>query len=105
MNQISTHDFKDLISNDLNINILDVRTPHEWNEGIIENAELLDLSEGPKFIEKIQTLDKDKNYYVYCRSGGRSMVACQAMEKLGFKSVTNVLGGITDWTGEVVQPK
>lgn len=105
MNHITTDDFKDLINNGLSINILDVRTPHEWSEGIIENAQLIDLSEGPKFIEKIQELDKDKDYYIYCRSGGRSMVACQAMEKIGFKKVTNVLGGITDWTGDVVSPQ
>ena len=45
--------------------------------------------------------DKDENYYVMCLSGARSTAACQYLASKGYK-VTNVMGGISAWRGEVV---
>jgi rhodanese-related sulfurtransferase len=84
--------------------ILDVRTENECNEGIIANALQIDIYEGQGFIEKIEALDKSKNYYVYCRSGARSAKACEVMESLGFENTFNLLGGILGWDGEIVSP-
>jgi rhodanese-related sulfurtransferase len=84
--------------------ILDVRTENECNEGIIANALQIDIYEGQGFIDKIEALDKSKNYYVYCRSGARSAKACEVMESLGFEKTFNLLGGILGWDGEIVAP-
>ncbi|QBN18079.1 rhodanese-like domain-containing protein [Flavobacterium nackdongense] len=89
---------------DTNAVILDVRTENECNEGIISNAINIDIYEGQGFIEKIEALDKSKNYYVYCRSGARSAKACEVMESLGFDHAFNLLGGILGWDGEIVSP-
>ena len=49
-------------------------------------------------------LDKSKNYYVYCRSGGRSAQACAVMTQMcGFENAYNLLGGFMNWEGEVAQ--
>ena len=52
----------------------------------------------------IQSMDKSKNYYVYCRSGGRSSSACGLLESQGFANTFNLLGGMMSWDGEVVAP-
>ena len=91
---------------DENAVILDVRTEDECNEGIIPNAIInMDIYEGHEFIEKLEALDKSKNYYVYCRSGARSAKACYAMNNLGFDNTYNLLGGFLEWDGEVVSPE
>ncbi|MCF6141913.1 rhodanese-like domain-containing protein [Flavobacterium sp. K77] len=84
--------------------ILDVRTADEFNEGFIANAINIDIHIGQGFIDAVEKLDKDKNYYVYCRSGMRSAKACEIMNQLGFENAYNLLGGILDWEGEVVEP-
>jgi rhodanese-related sulfurtransferase len=83
--------------------ILDVRTEEEFESGYIPNAKNIDLRMGPGFIDEINTLEKNKSYYVYCRSGARSAQAVQLMRDLGFNQTYNLLGGILDWEGEVVK--
>ena len=83
--------------------ILDVRTEEEFESGYIPNAKNIDLRMGPGFIDEISTLEKNKSYYVYCRSGARSAQAVQLMRDLGFNETYNLLGGILDWEGEVVK--
>ena len=89
---------------DENALILDVRTEDECNNGIIPNAINIDIYKGEEFIEKLEALDKSKNYYVYCRSGARSAKACEVMDSLGFENAYNLEGGILDWDGEIVSP-
>ena len=84
--------------------ILDVRTPNEWAEGIIENAVLINILEPQSFMGEIEKLDKSKNYYVYCRSGARSGQACQVMNSIGITEANNLIGGILEWTGQTVLP-
>jgi rhodanese-related sulfurtransferase len=89
---------------DENAVILDVRTEDEFNEGFIANAINIDIHRGQDFVNEIEALDKGKNYYVYCRSGMRSAKACEIMNQLGFENAYNLIGGITEWEGEVVEP-
>ncbi|MFN2262481.1 MAG: rhodanese-like domain-containing protein [Psychroflexus sp.] len=81
--------------------VLDVRTPEEFEEGNIKDAKLINIQNPENFMNEIEKLDKSKSYYVYCRSGRRSEMACQIMEKSGFDHAYNLIGGILDWTGEV----
>lgn len=89
------------LENDPNAVILDVRTEEEWNEGIIPNAILNDIYKGQGFLYRLEELDKTKNYYVYCKAGGRSAQACAIMNELGFKNTYNLLGGFSNWKGNV----
>jgi len=94
-------DFKSAIETDENAVILDVRTQEEVAEGMIPNAKHIDIFR-PDFTAKVLDLDKSKNYYVYCRSGGRSANACQAMSQMGFSKLVNLSGGVMAWQGELV---
>jgi rhodanese-related sulfurtransferase len=87
---------------DENSVILDVRTEDECNQGVIPNSINIDIYLGQEFMEQLETLDKTKNYYVYCRSGARSANACEAMNNLGFENAYNLLGGILEWNGDIV---
>lgn len=97
LNVNSWVNFKD----DENAVLLDVRTIEEFSEGHIAEALNIDVF-SPNFKEEIEKLDKNKAYYVVCRSGGRSSSAAGAMESLGFKKVSNLDGGMMAWMGEVV---
>lgn len=89
---------------DENAVILDVRTEDEWNKGIIPGAINIDIYKGQGFIYQIEELDKSKKYYVYCRAGARSAQACSIMNQLGFEHTYNLLGGMMEWQGKVVDP-
>ena len=79
--------------------VLDVRTPEEFEESRIENALNLDYHSN-SFEAEISKLKKDDKYLVYCRSGRRSSNVVKLMDKLGFKDVKNMQGGITKWTNK-----
>lgn len=76
--------------------IIDVRTPMEYSEGHIKNAKLIDIYDR-NFTSEIEKLDKNKSYYVYCRSGSRSSSAAGYMVSKGFTKVYNLNGGIIAW--------
>lgn len=104
MRDINQTEWLELISNDKNAVIIDARTPKEWAEGIIENAILMDVLEPESFEKNADELDKSKNYYVYCRSGKRSVRACQILEAKGHTQTYNLLGGWLAWEGPKVTP-
>ena len=89
------------VSENKNAVILDVRTEEEFIEGYIPNAKNIDIYKGQGFLDEVEKLDKSKNYYVYCRSGARSAQACALMKQQGFENASNLMGGITDWEGDI----
>ncbi|MEO6166339.1 MAG: rhodanese-like domain-containing protein [Chitinophagales bacterium] len=82
--------------------ILDVRTPEEYKEGHLPEAVLISISD-PEFASKIDKLDKDKTYLVYCAAGKRSAKASQMMSDKGFEEVYNLDKGFSQWNGESVK--
>ncbi|MBK7630112.1 MAG: rhodanese-like domain-containing protein [Ignavibacteriales bacterium] len=94
---LSAPDFSDKIINDNSAVIIDVRTPQEFNDGHIPNSLLIDIY-NPTFSEKITKLDKEKKYYIYCRSGNRSYYAGVFMLEQGFTNVHHLEEGILSWT-------
>lgn len=84
--------------------IIDVRSAAELAEGMIPGALHIDLM-GGDFAEKIKELDKDKSYYLYCRSGNRSGMAAGVMSQWGFKELYNLAGGMMSWNGPVGYPE
>ena len=104
MADLQQKDWTKLLSKDNNSVVLDVRTLDEVEElGIIPEALHIDIFKGQGFIDEIQNLDTSKNYFVYCKAGGRSAKACAIMNQLGFEKTYNLLGGFTEWEGKVNQ--
>lgn len=101
MADLSQEDWKKQLEEDNNSVVLDVRTQEEVDMGIITDAIHIDIYKGQGFIYKLEELDKTKNYYVYCRSGGRSGQACAIMNQLGFNNAYNLIGGFSEWQGDV----
>lgn len=98
---ITAQKAKQIMDNEPDVIIVDVREAYEYNEGHVPNALLLPLGD----IEKLAATtlpDKDATLLVYCRSGARSQVGSRTLLKLGY---TNVLdfGGIIDWPYDVVK--
>ncbi|MBM6993828.1 MAG: rhodanese-like domain-containing protein [Prevotella sp.] len=78
------------------VQLVDVRTAEEYAEGHIAYAENNDVQQPTFKAKALQTLQKDKPVYVYCRSGKRSLVAANILAEAGFK-VVNLRGGIMEW--------
>lgn len=81
------------------VQLVDVRTPEEFTEGHLENAINIDVT-ADDFDAKVASLDKEKPVMVYCKSGGRSAKASARLKELGFKNITDLEGGITNWKSE-----
>jgi thioredoxin len=93
---LSADDFEKGINKD-SVQILDVRTPNEFNSGHIDNALLADWNDTKEFERRISFVNKNKPVYVYCLSGGRSGSAAATMRKNGFTNVLELKGGINAW--------
>lgn len=102
MKNINQIEWQELVANDSNAVIIDVRTPRECTDGIIENAIMIDFLDTSSFKRRIEKLDKNKNYYVYCRSGNRSAKACQLLNNLGIDNTFNLIGGMMAWDGKTI---
>lgn len=101
MIDLTNEEWRNQIQQDASYVILDVRTDDEYNESRIPGAVQANVMNPPEFMERIQQMDKNKSYYVYCKSGGRSVQACAVLEYLGFQKIYNLEGGITEWDGEI----
>lgn len=85
-----------LLEKQSDIIVLDVRTAKEYNSAHIEGAKNLDFyADG--FQKQLASLDKDEPYLVHCASGGRSSKARDLMQKLGFKKIFHLEGGMNAW--------
>jgi rhodanese-related sulfurtransferase len=82
--------------------ILDIREPAEFDMGHLPNAVniprgLLEFMVGHNPALK----DFNQNMLVYCKNGGRSTLASDTLQKMGFKQVTMLSGGFDSWTGTI----
>lgn len=98
---LTQEDWWSKLQKDDNAVVLDVRTADECLEGVIPNAINIDIYKGQGFIYQVDELDKSKNYYVYCKAGGRSAQACNIMNQMGFATTYNLMGGFSEWDGPV----
>jgi phage shock protein E len=76
--------------------VVDVRTPEEFAAGHIAGSSNVDFY-APDFLERLEGLDRDTPYFVYCRSGNRSASTIEAMRELGFTEVYELGGGVITW--------
>ena len=103
MTELNQQEWEETRLNSTTAVLLDVRTEEEFGDIHIPNARLIDIRQPQAFMEEVQALDKDKTYFVYCRSGARSAQACQILDQLGVAATYNLIGGILGWTGEVIK--
>jgi L-ascorbate metabolism protein UlaG (beta-lactamase superfamily)/rhodanese-related sulfurtransferase len=96
---LSVEAFQRKLATDGTVQLLDVRTPHEYAEGHIPGAINIDwLAEG--FVEAAQaTLDPERPVLTYCRRGRRSAEAASALVNLSYK-VFNLKKGFNAWEEE-----
>ena len=96
---LNPNQFAQQIANNPNAVLLDVRTDEEVAEDKIPNSIQINI-QSPTFEAQTDELDPAKHYYIYCRSGKRSSVACQYLAKKGFENLYNLEGGIMAWKNE-----
>jgi hydroxyacylglutathione hydrolase len=77
------------------LQVLDVRSPAEWDAGHVPGARHLFLGE---LHEKLRGLNPDRPVVVYCASGYRSSLAASLLQASGLRNVRNVQGGYAAWT-------
>ena len=76
--------------------VIDIRTKMEYQQERIADVPNINIA-SRDFEEKLNELDKDKKYLIYCFSGSRTQVALRIMQSLGFKEVYDLSGGIQVW--------
>ena len=97
MPEITVSDLKSKLDNDEDVNVLDVREPHEYEVANI-GVRLIPLGELP---QRLVELDQDEYFVVHCKTGARSATAVKLLQDAGFQNVYNVKGGITAWSEEI----
>ena len=96
---VSMNDIVQIMNENENYIILDVRTVAEYNEGHIPNAICIPNETIDDNIIK-ELPNKEQLILIYCRSGNRSKQATEKLKKLGYKNLIE-FGGIIDWKGEI----
>ncbi len=79
------------------IQLIDVRTPQEFNSGHIEGAKNIDFY-SKTFNVEFSKLEKEQPVYLYCKSGNRSRLAGNKLMDLGFKQIYDLEGGYLNWS-------
>lgn len=92
---LSSEEFKAQTENK-SVQLIDVRTPKEFQSGHITGAENIDFY-SDKFAFEFNKLDKNKAVYVYCRSGSRSNKASKRLVELGFIEIYDLKGGFLNY--------
>lgn len=76
------------------LKVIDVREKHEVEEGMIEGALHVPLAD---LLDKYREWEPDEELIFVCRSGRRSLVACQVLTLAGYQNVKNLVGGMNAW--------
>jgi len=94
ISNISADELQTLLQKEEQILLLDVRTPAEYAQGHIAGSRLLPLS---SLETRTAELPEDVTIVCVCRSGARSMVACENLSRLGFQNLVNLSNGMIGW--------
>ncbi|MHC4875523.1 MAG: rhodanese-like domain-containing protein [Planctomycetota bacterium] len=98
MKSITCRELNELCSGSQSVDVIDVRTPVEFREVHSTFARNVPLdSLDPLSVMSARGDASDKPLYVICRSGNRSMKACEAFAAAGFENIVNVEGGTKAW--------
>ena len=92
--EITAKDLAREMKQNHDLELIDVREPHEWEICHIEGARLLPLSELPS---RLNEIDGHKEIVLHCHHGMRSMRALEMLRAAGFSKLRNLMGGIDAW--------
>ena len=95
---ITVEEMQELVNLD-DMQLIDVRTPSEFVEGHVPNAQNIDFWDA-NFDANIEKLDKSKPIIVYCKSGGRSAKCASKLAAKGFEKIYDLKGGFSQWKFE-----
>src|SRR3954470_6773815 len=99
--EVSVQEMKKALDNPkLNIQVIDVREPDEYEIAHVNGVPLLPLGSLP---QRFTELDPNQTIYVHCKSGVRSLKAVKFLKEQGFKYAKSVKGGISAWADEIDQ--
>src|SRR5881394_2650589 len=99
MEEITATELKQRLDQGDDLQIIDVREPHEYEIGQIPNSKLIPLGQ---VLNRMNEIDPDRETVVHCKMGGRSAKAIDALQRSGFPGkLINLKGGITAWSDEV----
>jgi len=99
MEEITAIELKQRLDQGDDIQIIDVREPHEYEIGQIPNSTLIPLGQ---VLNRMNEIDPDRETVVHCKMGGRSAKAIDALKRSGFPGkLVNLAGGITAWSNDV----
>ena len=98
LQQVSNQELIELMENN-DLQLVDVRTPAEVQQGMIDGAQNIDYK-SPDFKTNIAKLDRSKPIAVYCGAGSRSGNAGDILVELGFEEIYDLSGGFSQWKAE-----
>lgn len=87
---------KDLKPIPENVQLIDVRTPGEYQRAHLKNAININMY-GKNFLPELNKLDKNREVYIYCQVGSRSRNAAKIFQQQGFTKIYDLEGGISYW--------
>ena len=99
MEEITATELKRRLDAGDDIQIIDVREPHEYQIARLEGSKLIPLAQ---VVGRAGEIDPGRETVVHCKMGGRSAKAIEALKGAGFAGrLLNLRGGITAWSNEV----
>ncbi len=96
MQNITIEELKNRLDAGEQLNIVDVREPHEHAEFNIGGTLYPLGNVQTMMVEELEPF-REEELIVYCRSGNRSGQACLILDTLGFKNTKNLTGGMLAW--------
>jgi len=102
--KLSPLQFKELLAKTPDAQLVDVRTPAEYESGTIQGAINVDIK-APNFSERIEKLDKGRPVFLFCKVGGRSAKASQQLQDMGFTTLYDLSEGYLGWQEMQTQPQ
>ncbi|MDX1810378.1 MAG: rhodanese-like domain-containing protein [Gammaproteobacteria bacterium] len=105
--EITIDDFEEMVEDEPDLMILDIREESEFASGHIENSVLvprgtLEGAADPHYKKRHPELcqARTRPIVVYCATGGRSAMAVATLQQMGFERVYNLMGGFELWEAE-----
>lgn len=99
LDEITATELKQRLDRGDDLQIIDVREPHEYEIARLPNTKLIPLAQ---VVNRMNEIDAARETVLHCKAGVRSAKAIEALKQAGFRGqLTNLKGGITAWSDEV----
>lgn len=99
MQEITASELKARLDRGDDIQIIDVREPHEYEIARLDAARLIPLGQ---IVSRVGEIDQTKETIMHCKAGGRSAKAINELRQAGYRGqLVNLKGGITAWSTDV----